>query len=637
MRMFISQQRVEEQLAVVTTILERRVAADPGGADDRLRDALDRVIEATQRRHPAMASVARGVRHRLFDRPLVDRHRDEVAAAMRQHVLGLTGADGSSPQATTHEAALIACTLPLTPVFKEGGLFAETERAGALLSVLMQRYYKIRDLDPVTIERVNGFDVAASRYWRHDRAVAVLSVRSSTDDLREALSAVTTAAADVAPPDTAVVDLYLMVPSADHPTADELADVLLARLDAAALPPAIRRVAVIAVHPDRAVAALPFTFRRPDEDGRGPYWMPAASAAGEQRFAEDRKFRGLHPMISRRLHMWRLSNFEIARLPSIDDVYAYDCVARNNPADRRLVAVAEIRGLTPLRDEGGRAVAIPEVELALAGCLDAIRSARAADPQLARLDWNRVMLYVWPVVDLPFDEINDIARRLTPLTEGLGLEQVVVNARLQFPTSAQPVDAVMRLGYEPGHGLTVRITEQPAAPMQPLDDYTRKRIQTRRRGLVHPYELAPMLAGRGGSFVEHDLDDDGRLVPIEREPGRNRAGVVIGVVTTPSDAHPEGITRVALLGDPTRAMGAIAEAECVRIIAAIDLAEAMGVPIEWFALSAGAKIAMDSGSENLDWVARVLRRLVEYTQEGWAGWWSGRWAGWWSGRWAGWW
>ena len=52
-------------------------------------------------------------------------------------------------------------------------------------------------------------------------------------------------------------------------------------------------------------------------------------------------------------------------------------------------------------------------------------------------------------------------------------------------------------------------------------------------------------------------------------------------------------------------------------LAAIDLAaERSVVPIEWFALSAGAKIAMDSGSENLDWVARVLRRLVEHTQAG---------------------
>ena len=42
----------------------------------------------------------------------------------------------------------------------------------------------------------------------------------------------------------------------------------------------------------------------------------------------------------------------------------------------------------------------------------------------------------------------------------------------------------------------------------------------------------------------------------------------------------------------------------------------MGVPVEWFALSAGAKISMDCGTENMDWVARALRRLVEFTQAG---------------------
>jgi len=152
--------------------------------------------------------------------------------------------------------------------------------------------------------------------------------------------------------------------------------------------------------------------------------------------------------------------------------------------------------------------------------------------------------------------------------------------------------------------------------MQPLDDYTRKLIQTRRRGLVYPYELVPMLAGPGGSFVEHDLDGGGRLVPVERPPGQNRAGVVVGVVSTPTDRYPEGMVRVAVLGDPTKSMGSITEAECRLLLAAIDLAAAMDVPIEWFALSAGAKIAMDSGSENLDWVARVLRRLVEHTQAG---------------------
>jgi len=71
-----------------------------------------------------------------------------------------------------------------------------------------------------------------------------------------------------------------------------------------------------------------------------------------------------------------------------------------------------------------------------------------------------------------------------------------------------------------------------------------------------------------------------------------------------------------LLGDPSKDLGALAEPECRRIIAAIDLAQEMGVPLEWFAISAGAKISMDSGVENMDWIAQVLRRLVEFTQAG---------------------
>jgi acetyl-CoA carboxylase carboxyltransferase component len=42
----------------------------------------------------------------------------------------------------------------------------------------------------------------------------------------------------------------------------------------------------------------------------------------------------------------------------------------------------------------------------------------------------------------------------------------------------------------------------------------------------------------------------------------------------------------------------------------------MSVPVEWFTLCAGAKISMDSGVENMDWVARVLRGLIEFTQAG---------------------
>jgi acetyl-CoA carboxylase carboxyltransferase component len=134
--------------------------------------------------------------------------------------------------------------------------------------------------------------------------------------------------------------------------------------------------------------------------------------------------------------------------------------------------------------------------------------------------------------------------------------------------------------------------------------------------MVYPYELAPLLTGPEGRLVEYDLDDTGALVAVDRAPGLNKAAIIVAVVTTPTPLHPEGVTRVVLCGDPTKALGAVAEPECARIIAAIDLAERMRVPVEWFALSAGARISMDSGTENMDWVAAALKRIVQFTQAG---------------------
>jgi hypothetical protein len=134
--------------------------------------------------------------------------------------------------------------------------------------------------------------------------------------------------------------------------------------------------------------------------------------------------------------------------------------------------------------------------------------------------------------------------------------------------------------------------------------------------MVYPYELAPLLTGPEGTLVEHDLDESGQLVPVDRPRGLNTAAILAAVVTTPTTLHPEGVTRVVLCGDPTKALGAVSEPECRRIIAAIDLAERMQVPLEWFALSAGARISMDSGTENMDWVAAALRRIVDFTQSG---------------------
>ncbi len=88
------------------------------------------------------------------------------------------------------------------------------------------------------------------------------------------------------------------------------------------------------------------------------------------------------------------------------------------------------------------------------------------------------------------------------------------------------------------------------------------------------------------------------------------------MVSLPTPRYPEGMTRIALFGDPTKALGTVAEAECARVVAALDLAEKLSVPVEWFALSSGATISMDSGTENMDWVSRALRRIITFTQNG---------------------
>jgi acetyl-CoA carboxylase carboxyltransferase component len=235
-----------------------------------------------------------------------------------------------------------------------------------------------------------------------------------------------------------------------------------------------------------------------------------------------------------------------------------------------------------------------------------------------------VRLYVWPPLDLPLDEIFDVARKLAPATAGLGIERVLVTCRMPEGPSGELRERVIRISNPTGSGFVMRIDDPPTEPMQPLDEYTQKVVQARRRGAVYPYELVQMLAPADtraglprGEFIEHDLDGSGaHLVPVDRPYGGNQAGIVVGITRSFTDRYPEGMTRVALFGDPNRALGSIAEPECRRILAALDLATELRVPVEWFALSAGAKIAMDSGTENMDWVAAVLRRLIEFTQAG---------------------
>ena len=94
--------------------------------------------------------------------------------------------------------------------------------------------------------------------------------------------------------------------------------------------------------------------------------------------AEERLIRGLHPYIAQRMQLERLRKFDLTRLPSSDEeVYLFRCVARENPSDDRLVAFAQVRDLTALRDHEGRLVALPTAGNVVATCVDSMRLSNA--------------------------------------------------------------------------------------------------------------------------------------------------------------------------------------------------------------------------------------------------------------------
>jgi hypothetical protein len=87
-------------------------------------------------------------------------------------------------------------------------------------------------------------------------------------------------------------------------------------------------------------------------------------------------------MMAKRLHLWRLSNFKIERLPSVEDVYLLHAVARDNPKDERLFACAEVRDVTPVRDEAGRIVQLPHLERMLTEAMAGIRLFQSRRPPI---------------------------------------------------------------------------------------------------------------------------------------------------------------------------------------------------------------------------------------------------------------
>ena len=608
-----SHMREQKQAAVILRILERRlnelaIPADNGNAE--FRDLLDRLIANTRGQYPSLSDLARDLRYRCCDKPQFEKVRAEVYAEVAEHLDYLALHEDAADQ-NFRKQALIECPQPVATLFAARFAEASTPLRRLMLQVMLIRYYRPQVLENFHTVSIGERCCVTAEFNDDQRRVLVLATHCDykhfADSLKEALSVLTHTASDC----DVVLDFYTWNSnrlSQPDITSEEVRE----SIAAASLSSKIQRIVVTVSAPgqDPGMAGMQhFTFVR-----------------GDDGFSEEKLFRGVHPMMARRLHLWRLENFNIERLPSVEDVYLLHATAKENPKDERLFAVAEVRDLTPVRDSFGRVVQLPHLERMFAEAAAAIRHFQSRRAPNQRLHWNRIFLYLWQPITLKHDEINEICRRLAPSTDGLGLEQVVVRAEMPHPQTGELRDTLMRISAPGNAGLL--ITFRPVGklrPLRPLSEYEQKVVKMRQRGMIYPYEIIKMITPDKtdtraefppGEFVEYELDADSRLAPVDRPYGKNPSNIICGVIRNFTAKHPEGMTRVIVLGDPSKDLGALAEPECRRINAAIDLAEHLHVPLEWFPISAGAKISMNSGVENMDWIARVLRRIIEFTQGG---------------------
>ena len=608
-----SHQRTDSQISPVLAVLENRLhAADalnwqPGNS---FRDLLDRLIAVSNGQFLAISDLAREVRYRCFDQPLLEKARKQVYDKVEEQLAYLSANPDVNDR---HERVcdLVECPQPLAALLCSRCATASVAMQKLLLEALTWRYYRIRTLRNFRSFEDKGNCYASAEYEHDGRHIHVFATYSEYAKLLQSAQAITHRLEQIPLDHDVVLDFYAWKPdpATDPDITQQQVSALLNQCDFGR---PLRRVIleIASASPSQSVGGMQhFTYR-----------------CGAGRYEEEKLYRGIHPMMAKRLHLWRLSNFNIERLPSIEDVYLLRAMAKENPKDERLIAVAEVRDVTPRRDESGRVVALPHLERMLSEAIAAIRMFQAHRPVNQRLYWNRIFLYVWQPLTLEREEFREMVRRLAPSVEGLGLEQVVIRARIPSRATGELRDMTVRISAPAGRGML--ITFRPAdkmQPMRPLAEYEQKVVRMRQRGMIYPYEIIRMLTPPQkhtraefphGDFVEHDLNAHGELIRVDRPYGQNKSNIILGVIRNFTSKYPEGMARVMLLGDPSKDLGALAESECRRIIAAIDLAEQMGLPLEWFPISAGAKISMDSGVENMDWIARVLRRLIEFTQAG---------------------
>ena len=605
-----SQHRARTVTSQVFQVLERklRMAANlPQMATPEFRDILDTMIDATLGLDLPLNDLAREVRYRFFDRPQFIASREDTYKRVDNNLAVLRQSPTSEydKECENAIAELVSCALPLVGYFTKNLSKAPIKDRDIALSIMLRRLYSSRHIAKVEFRLVDNRSVAIASFESAEKRCYAVATHATCVDLHNAVGVAASVASSISDAESLTIEIFTECEDCALDK-DRTPRRIQEAIDGATIVPVVSRIVIAAVVPQHWSTVHYFTFE-----------------SQENKFEEREVRRGIHPMLAERLELWRLSEFKTSQLRAHDDIYLFHAVAKDNPKDERLFSFVEIRDMSVVRDASGDIVQLPQLERLYTEALAGIRDFQSHRSVRDRLYWNRVILYIRPEVQLSLREMAKICQKLAPLATNLGLEKAVAHVRISDGTSIR--EQVVHISNRIGTGMHLRIDDLSNDPIRSLSAYAQKVVRMRRLGLVYPYEIIRMLTPVQGTeeaefppgdFVEYDIVGDQGLIPVTRAPGHNKANVIVGVITNYTAKHSEGMKRVMILGDPSKEMGALAEAESRLIIEALKLAAELQVPVEWFAVSSGAKISMEVGTEGLDWIAKVLRGIIEFTQSG---------------------
>ncbi|MGA1823799.1 MAG: carboxyl transferase domain-containing protein [bacterium] len=352
----------------------------------------------------------------------------------------------------------------------------------------------------------------------------------------------------------------------------------------------------------------------------------------QQKWQKDHLPRLFSPLFYRELKVNLLNNFNLKILYAAESVYLLSAIAKNNEKDERLFALVD---LSESLAEVGKDNAIQRIvafDYAFMEAISAISLEQSKRKQ--RLFLNRIIIHVHSLLSTNLKQIRDYAPKLAIHTSELGLEEVTIYAHREKKENERLHELELHFKSISKEQFTMRSCTLSSKLLEPMpDNYVSKVSRSKQRGTVYPYEIIKMLInkelggsyhlGKPGKFEEFDIrinkkKQEGQEVfsVKNRAYGQNTGNIVFGIITNYTKHHPHGCKRVLILVDSTKDMGALTEHECRRVIGALDLAEDRRLSVEWLPISSGAKIDMNSGTENLDWTARALKRIVTFTQAG---------------------